>query len=105
MAKANSGTVLSEAETSQLESIVMSHWGWAFFGQRRWEALDHPALNYPLVGFVQFLIDNPAALSVWVSRQQEMQDARRRLGLGGTAQDNFDFQVDEYLTILTSSKE
>ena len=104
LAKANSGMELSEPEGTQLESLVMSHWGWAFFGQRRWEAMNHPAVNFPLVGLVQFLMDNPAALRVYRIREKRMKDARSRLGLGGTIQDRFDSQVDEYLAVLMKDK-
>ena len=77
LAKANAGDELSAADEIALNALVRSHWGDAFFGQRRWVAVDHPAVNAPVRAFAIFLYENPGAMRVWKIRQKKMADARR----------------------------
>jgi hypothetical protein len=100
LAKANAGDELSDSEQIALESLIMSHWGRAFFGQRRWAAIDHPAVNFPVVGFAIFLNDNPGAMRAWKLRQRKMDDSRSRLDVGLGIQETFDAQLDDYLSAL-----
>lgn len=103
LAKANSGAELSSSEDIALEAPVMSQWGWAFFGQRRWEAVSHPAVNAPVRAFAIFLRDNPGAMKSWRKRQPRMKYARNELGGCNGIQDAFDAQVDAYVSKLTET--
>ena len=49
--KANSGGELTGAEVIIMDHLVSALWGEAFFGQRRWEFVGHPAVDAPVRGF------------------------------------------------------
>ena len=100
LAKANAGDELNTSEQIVLDSLVYSHWGDAFFGQRRWAAVDHRAVDAPVRAFAFFLHENPGAMRVWKTRQAKMADARNLLGGESGIQDAFDTQVDAYLSML-----
>ena len=100
LAKANAGDELSTSEEITLDALVRSHWGDAFFGQRRWEAVDHRAKDAPVIAFAIFLYENPGAMTVWTIRQKRMADARNQLGGSSAIQDTFDAQVDAYFSKL-----
>ena len=105
LAKANAGDELSASEEIALDSLVRSHWGEAFFGQRRWAAVDHPAVDAPVRAFAVFLHENPGAMRVWKLRQQKMVDARNQLDGNSGIQDAFDAQVDAYFSKLTQESQ
>ena len=98
--KANSGDALSSSEMFKLDSLIMSYWGWAFFGQRRWESINHPAADAPVRAFAIFLDENPGALTAWRQRQERNSSTREILGTQSFIEDEFDRQVDVYLSIL-----
>ena len=102
--RANAGDELSESEKIELDALVLAHWSWAFFGQRRWEAVDHSAINAPVRYFAVFLNENPGALTAWRSRQEKNSRARESLGMPGLTLDEFDMQVDSYLSVLEESE-
>ncbi len=103
LAKANSADQLSASEDIALNSLVVSHWAEAFFGQRRWVAIDHPAVDAPVRAFAIFLHENPGAMRVWKLRQQKMADGRNQLSGGSRIQDAFEAQVDAYLSKLAKN--
>jgi hypothetical protein len=105
LAKANAGDELSASEEIALDALVISHWGDAFFGQRRWTAVDHSALNAPVRAFAIFLHENPGAMRVWNKRQPKMADSRILLGGSSGIQDAFDAQVETYLLKLKQASE
>ena len=72
LVKANDGEPLSQSEQMILREIVDSHWAEGFFGYRRWQFVDHPAVLAPVRGFSNFLHEHPAAREVWTSMPQNI---------------------------------
>ncbi len=100
--KANSGGELTGADVIILESLVSTLWGEAFFGQRRWEFVGHPAVDAPVRAFAIALHDNPGLRHAWTrfqlthSRGRLLSDDPRVASLS-TLSDRFDDQIEQYL--------
>lgn len=65
LVKANNGESLTEEEQVILNELIDSQWASGFFGYRRWQFVEHPAVLSPMRAFANFLYENPGALEVW----------------------------------------
>jgi hypothetical protein len=68
LVKSNSGQSLTEEEEIILFRLVESYWGVGFFGFRRWQFVDHPAVEAPMRDFALFLHRNDGARRLWEAK-------------------------------------
>lgn len=101
VSKLNSGQSLDNKEKYIVDNVILAVRAHYFFSYRRWDYLDHPAVQAPVRAFAILLNQNPGLERLWAERRRERETDNLAMGASPDGQGSrFDGMVASYLRIL-----